>query len=136
MPSTKRLLLKYEKHKYVNKELITAQNMPRITTKIGKGYRVTLPEPAREALGVRVGDYLTWIVEEGTVEVVRATVIKCPHCGFEAPLEDFGLVRKPWRFRFYTVRRLQCPNCGKVFNYYSGKAPSGKVVEYVTRGRA
>ncbi|GEM_PF-1321223 len=110
--------------------------MPRITTKVGKGYRVTLPERVREALSVGVGDYVTWVVEEGAVEVVKAATIKCPYCGFEAPLEDFKLVRKPWKFRFYTVRRLQCPRCGKVFNYYSGKAPSGKLVEYVTKGRA
>lgn len=130
------LLLKYEKHKYVIQELIVAEIMPRITTKIGKGYRVTLPEAVRAALSLRVGDYVTWVVEEGSVEVMKATVIKCPHCGFEAPLEDFKLVRKPWKFRFYTVRRLQCPSCGRIFNYYSGRAPSGKLVEYVTKGRA
>ena len=113
-----------------------AQIMPRITTKIGKGYRVTIPEAARAVLGVGAGDYLTWVIKEGVVEVMKAAVIKCPYCGYEAPLEEFRLVRKPWKFRFYTVRRLQCPKCGRIFNYYSGKAPSGKVVEYVVKGKA
>lgn len=110
--------------------------MQRVTTKIGKGFRVTIPEAVRSELGIGAGDYVTWIIEKGTIKVMKAAVIKCPYCGFEAPIEEFRLVRRPWKFRFYTVRRLQCPKCERIFNYYSGKAPSGKYVEYVTKGRA
>lgn len=112
-----------------------AKNMQRMTSKIGKGYRVTLPEAVRQALGVGVGDHITWIIEEGSVTVQKSVIIKCPYCGYEAPLENFTPLREPWRFRFYTVWRLKCPNCGRAFNYYRGRAPSGKLVEYTAKGR-
>ena len=61
-------------------------------------------------------------------------VVKCPYCGFEADVNSFKLLREPWRFRFYTVRMLECPRCHKVFNYYFGISPrSGKRSEYVIR---
>ncbi|MGC9012691.1 hypothetical protein WLZ34_01570 [Thermogladius sp. KZ2Tp1] len=60
-------------------------------------------------------------------------MVKCPYCGYEADVSAFKLLREPWRFRFYTVMRLECPRCHKVFNYYSGVSPKGKKSEFVVR---
>jgi len=60
-------------------------------------------------------------------------VVECPYCGFEADVDSFKLLREPWKFRFYTVRMLECPRCHKVFNYYYGISPRGKKSEYVIR---
>lgn len=57
--------------------------------------------------------------------------MKCPFCGYEG---GFRAV-KEWRFRFYTVRRTECPNCGGVFNHYVGMTPAGKASEFVIRVR-
>ena len=40
--------------------------------------------------------------------------VKCPLCGCEFVGEPF----KRWKFRFYDVKRFECPNCGGKFNYY------------------
>jgi uncharacterized Zn finger protein len=57
-------------------------------------------------------------------------VVKCPYCGFEG---EFKLL-KTWRFRFYDVKRVQCPKCGDMFNYYYGVSPrTGKVSEFIIR---
>ncbi|MEM0362067.1 MAG: hypothetical protein QXH57_05605 [Sulfolobales archaeon] len=56
-------------------------------------------------------------------------MIRCPYCGFEG---EFKLL-KNWKFRFYEVRRLQCPKCGGLFNYYSGTSPTGKKSEFTIR---
>jgi uncharacterized Zn finger protein len=61
-------------------------------------------------------------------ELVRA-VVKCPHCGFE---EGFKVL-KSWRFRFYDVRMLECPNCSGRFNHYVGVSPRGRLSEFVIR---
>ncbi|WP_440058950.1 hypothetical protein ACSU1N_03920 [Thermogladius sp. 4427co] len=60
-------------------------------------------------------------------------MVKCPYCGFEAGEESFKLLREPWSFRFYTVKRLECPMCHGVFNYYSGVSPRGKKSEFAIR---
>jgi len=61
-------------------------------------------------------------------------VIKCPHCGFEADISQFKLLREPWRFGFYEVKMLECPKCHGVFNYYHGVSPRiGRVCEFVVR---
>ena len=62
-----------------------------------------------------------------------ASKVKCPYCGYEADEAGFKLVKGPWRFRFYTVKMLECPRCHGVFNYYSGISPSGKRSEFVIR---
>lgn len=61
--------------------------------------------------------------------------MKCPFCGYEGSEESFKLLREPWRFRFYTVKRLQCPKCGGIFNYYSGVTAEGKKSEFLIRVR-
>jgi len=60
-------------------------------------------------------------------------MVKCPYCGYEAGVDDFKLLREPWRFRFYTVGVLECPKCRGAFNYYRGVSPGGEVSEYVIR---
>jgi len=61
-------------------------------------------------------------------------MVKCPFCGYESDENGFILVGGPWRFRFYTVRMFECPNCHGKFNYYYGISPnSGKVSEFVIR---
>jgi uncharacterized C2H2 Zn-finger protein len=57
-------------------------------------------------------------------------VVKCPYCGYEG---EFKLL-KTWKFRFYDVKRLQCPRCNNVFNYYHGVSPrTGKVSEFTIK---
>jgi len=64
-------------------------------------------------------------------------LVKCPYCGYEADSSHFKLLRDPWKFRFYEVRRLECPKCGGVFNYYRGVSPKrNKVSEFTIRVRA
>lgn len=60
-------------------------------------------------------------------------MVKCPHCGFESIENNFKLLRNPWRFRFYTVKKYECPRCLGVFQYYSGVSPSGREVEFTIR---
>ena len=45
-------------------------------------------------------------------------------------------LRNPWKFLFYSVKRLQCPKCGGIFNLYSGVSPKGKRSEFVIRVKA
>lgn len=54
-------------------------------------------------------------------------MVSCPYCGFEGRLR----LIKTWRYRFYDVRMISCPNCRGVFNYYSGVSPTGKKSEFV-----
>jgi len=56
-------------------------------------------------------------------------LVKCPYCGYEA---KFRLL-KSWRFRFYDVKMLECPNCGGRFNNYLGVTSRGRRSEYVIR---
>jgi uncharacterized Zn finger protein len=58
-------------------------------------------------------------------------LVKCPYCGYEG---EFKLL-KTWKFRFYEVKRLECPKCHGVFNHYQGSSPAGKKVEFVIRIR-
>jgi len=60
-------------------------------------------------------------------------MIKCQFCGYESSLSEFKLLRNPWRYRFYEVRRLECPKCHRVFNYYYGVSSGGKVSKFVIR---
>jgi len=60
---------------------------------------------------------------------------RCPYCGYEADASSFKLLRSPWRYRFYEVRMLECPGCGRVFNYYHGVTSGGREVEFTTRIR-
>jgi len=60
-------------------------------------------------------------------------MVKCPFCSYDGRLEDFKQLREPWKFRFYTVRLLECPKCHGVFNYYTGISPRGKKSEYTIR---
>ena len=58
-------------------------------------------------------------------------VVKCPYCGYEGKFKE---IRSSWKFRFYTVKMLECPVCHGKFNYYRGVSPrSGKVTEFVIR---
>lgn len=60
-------------------------------------------------------------------------MVKCPYCGYEGGFKE---LRDSWRFRFYEVKRLECPKCHSVFNYYKGvSSRSGKVSEFVIRVR-
>ena len=53
-------------------------------------------------------------------------MVKCPFCGYE----NSFIMLKTWKYRWYDVKRLQCPKCNKIFNHYSGKTPTGKTVEF------
>lgn len=58
-------------------------------------------------------------------------MIKCPYCNFEG---EFREIRAPWKFRFYTVKLLQCPKCQRIFNYYYGVSPkTGKISKFTIR---
>ncbi|PUA33137.1 MAG: hypothetical protein B7O98_01485 [Zestosphaera tikiterensis] len=59
--------------------------------------------------------------------------IKCPYCGYEGETNTYKELRKPWKFRFYEVKRLQCPKCGGIFQHYIGTSPKGKKSEYTIR---
>ncbi|MEO3993821.1 MAG: hypothetical protein QN229_05930 [Desulfurococcaceae archaeon TW002] len=59
--------------------------------------------------------------------------MKCLFCSYEGPEENFKLLREPWKFRFYTVKKLQCPKCGGIFNYYSGVTSEGKKSEFLIK---
>jgi transposase-like protein len=64
------------------------------------------------------------------------SMVKCPYCGYEAEVDKFKLVRKPWKFRFYTVRMLECPKCHRIFNYYYGISPrKKKAIEFTIKVR-
>jgi hypothetical protein len=56
-------------------------------------------------------------------------LVGCPFCGYEGGLKPL----KTWGFRFYGVKRLECPRCHGVFNHYQGASPSGKKSEFVIR---
>ncbi len=56
-------------------------------------------------------------------------MVKCPYCGYEG---EFKVLRAPWGFRNYEVRRLQCPKCNGIFNHYKNTATKGKP-EFVIR---
>jgi transposase-like protein len=54
---------------------------------------------------------------------------RCPYCGYE----DGFKLHKTWRFRFYEVKRLECPKCKGIFNHYYGTSPRGKTSQFVIR---
>ena len=56
-------------------------------------------------------------------------VVKCPTAGMRG---EFKLL-KTWKFRFYEVKRLECPKCHGVFSHYQGLSPTGKRSEFVIR---
>jgi hypothetical protein len=56
-------------------------------------------------------------------------VVKCPYCGFEGEFK----ILKTWKFRFYNVKKLQCPKCMGILNHYYGASPRGEVSEFVIR---
>ncbi|MEM0370852.1 MAG: hypothetical protein QXR68_02520 [Pyrobaculum sp.] len=65
----------------------------------------------------------------------RRGVVKCPFCGYEAYVNCFKLLREPWRYWFYEVKRLECPKCENVFMWYEGVSPRGKYVVFAIRER-
>jgi len=58
-------------------------------------------------------------------------MVKCPYCGYEG---EFKLI-KNWRFRFYDVKRLECPKCNGVFNHYYGVNSVGKMSSFIIKVR-
>jgi len=101
-------------------------------TKIGRGYRTTVPREVRKLLGIGESDEVEWIFEDGKVIIRKGAMgmaTRCPYCGFEGELR----LIKTWRYRFYDVKMFSCPNCRGVFNYYSGVSPTGKRSEFVVR---
>jgi len=58
-------------------------------------------------------------------------MVKCPRCGFEGEFKQL----KTWRFRFYDVRMLECPNCNSVFNHYYGVSSAGRASSFTIRIR-
>lgn len=54
---------------------------------------------------------------------------KCPYCGYEGEFK----VQKTWKF--YEVKRLECPRCHGIFNHYQGTSPRGKKSEFGIRIR-
>ena len=59
-----------------------------------------------------------------------SNVVECLYCGYEGEIK----VLKTRKFRFYDVKRLQCPKCGNKFNYYYGVSPrTGKVSEFIIK---
>jgi len=57
-------------------------------------------------------------------------MVKCPYCGYEANLNEFKLLRNPWKYGVFTVRRLECPKCHKIFHHYFGITSAGKEVMF------
>ena len=56
-------------------------------------------------------------------------MVKCPYCGYE----DGFKIHKTWHFRFYEVKRLECPKAtGYSINYYRVSS-KGTVVEFTIR---
>jgi uncharacterized protein YlaI len=55
--------------------------------------------------------------------------VKCPKCGSEISSKPL----KAWKFRFYDVRRYECPHCKARFNVYD--SPKSKFVISGTRRR-
>lgn len=60
-------------------------------------------------------------------------MLQCPFCGLKGSEKDYKLLRDTWRFRFYIVKRFECPKCKGIFQYYYGESPRGKISEYVIR---
>jgi len=60
-------------------------------------------------------------------------MVKCPYCGYESNINEFKLLRDPWRFRFYKVRMLQCPKCHGVFNHYYRLSSKDKDVKFAIK---
>jgi hypothetical protein len=56
-------------------------------------------------------------------------MVKCPYCANEKDFKEL----KNWKFRFYSVKRLQCPKCNGIFNHYSGVSPKGRKSEFMIR---
>jgi hypothetical protein len=56
-------------------------------------------------------------------------MVKCPYCNYEGEFK----FDKAWKFRFYDVKRIECPKCNGVFNYYKGISSKGKTSEFVIR---
>jgi len=65
-----------------------------ITTKVDKMGRTVIPSPVRKVLGIKEGDYVEWIIEEGRVIVRKKLEVN----------ED--LIRR----RFEELRR-KAPEC-------------------------
>jgi len=55
--------------------------------------------------------------------------LRYPYCGNEENLK----VLKEWKFSFYDVRKIQCPKCNGIFNYYKGKSPKGKPSKFIIK---
>lgn len=62
-------------------------------------------------------------------------MVRSPLCGFEGSVDAFRRLRESWRFRFYTVRMLECPSCNGVFNHYEGVSTTGKHSAFFIRVR-
>jgi len=56
-------------------------------------------------------------------------MVKCPCCSYEGEFK----FSKTWKFRFYDVKRMECPKCNGIFNYYKGVSSKGKTSEFVIR---
>jgi len=56
-------------------------------------------------------------------------MVNCPYCNCEGGFREL----KSWRFKFYSVKRLQCPKCEGISNHYSGVSPKGRRAEFVIR---
>jgi DNA-directed RNA polymerase subunit RPC12/RpoP len=57
--------------------------------------------------------------------------VKCPYCDFKREFR----VHKAWRFRFYDIKKLECPRCSGIFNCYQGTSPKGKKSLFIVRVR-
>jgi len=62
-------------------------------------------------------------------------MVKCPYCRYETDISQFKLLKGPWKFRIYDVKRLECPKCHGVFNYYYGITSNNKVSEFTVKIR-
>jgi predicted site-specific integrase-resolvase len=59
-------------------------------------------------------------------------MVKCPYCVGEEGFNEL----KSWRFRFYTVKRIQCIKCKDMFNLYFRVSPRDKKSEFVIKVKA
>jgi len=59
-------------------------------------------------------------------------MVKCPYCNNEGDFKDVN----SWRFRFYSVKRSQYPNCNGIFNHYYRASSRGKRSEFVIKVKA
>ena len=98
--------------------------------KVGRYHRTTISRKVRKLLGtINENDEIRWVFEDNKVIIGNKgeRQVKCPYCNYKAYENDFKSLRKPWRFWFYTVEKLECPKCYGISNYYGISPRTNKI---------